>query len=54
MSRNGTEKQEHLLGVRVSQSTMKKLNAHCKKRGAREQRRVSYREVVEELIASLR
>ncbi len=57
MSRNGKAKSDatlHLLGVRVSSATMKKLDAHCKRKGSREQRRVSYREVVEELIGTLR
>lgn len=42
----------HLLGIRLGPASMKKLDNHCKRLSLREQRRVSYREAIEDMIKS--
>ena len=46
-------KKHHLLAVRVKPATMKRLIEHCARQSAKNQRQVSYREVVEQLIGTL-
>lgn len=45
---------EHLLAVRVQGKSMRKLHTYCSRKSESEGRRVSYREVVENLIAKLK
>ena len=47
-------KKLHMLAVRVNDKTMDRLNRHCAERATRENRHVSYREAIEDLINSIK
>lgn len=46
-------KKEHLLAVRIKPQLMDKLAAYALKKSQRENRRVSYREIIEHYLLSL-
>jgi hypothetical protein len=47
------KKSEHLLAVRIKPALMDKLQSYALKRSERENRRVSYREIIEKFIMGL-
>ena len=48
-----SKKTEHLLAVRIKPHLIDKLQSYALKKSERENRRVSYREIIEKFISTL-